>query len=113
MAEIYFNEQNYQAAERHYQNALLIQSQNTQALIGLAKLYGRDKIRLDQALEVAEKAVKIQPSAPHLNILSWIYHRKGEYRLATKSIQRAIDLDPSNTLYQRGLKQIQKSIQNP
>jgi len=113
LAEIYFNEQNYQAAEKHYQNALLIQSQNTQALIGLAKLYGRDKIRLDQALEVAEKAVKIQPSAPHLNILSWIYHRKGEYRLATKSIQRAIDLDPSNTLYQRGLKQIQKSIQNP
>ncbi len=113
LAEIYFNQENYQAAEKYYQKALFIQPQNTQALIGLAKLYGRDKIKLDQALEVAEKAVEIQPSAPHLNILSWIYHRRGEYRLAAEAIQGAINLDPSNTLYQRGLKQIQKSIQNP
>lgn len=98
-AEIYFRQRDYQAAEQHYQNALQFQPKHTQALIGLAKLYGQDETKLDQAAEAAKKAVQLQYSALNLNILSWIYHKKGRYSLAEEAIQRAIALDPTNLLY--------------
>lgn len=62
-------------------------------------MYGQDETKLDQAAEAAKKAVQLQYSALNLNILSWIYHKKGRYSLAEEAIQRAIALDPTNLLY--------------
>ena len=46
----------------------------------LAQLYIAHNTRLDEALELAQKAVEIQPnSVSNLNTLSWLYYLNRDY----------------------------------
>ena len=80
----------------------------------LAQLYIVHNTRLDEALELAQKAVEIQPnSVSYLNTLSWLYYLNRDYVSAEEAIQNALTLQPDNPVLNKGLLAIQAARQKP
>jgi tetratricopeptide (TPR) repeat protein len=57
--------------------------------------------RLDEAVELVERALKVDPANPsYLDSLGWAYYRKGEYGRAKEYLTRAADRLPRNSVVQ-------------
>lgn len=68
LGDVYRQEERFEDAEREYRRALILQPQDTGALFGLSlALLGNRQS--DQALHVAQEALKNNPSDPELNLV--------------------------------------------
>ena len=75
MGRIYAEREQYQQAEIAYQNVIKAKPSFADAYERLAHLYGSWGKYQKKALELARKAVELQPdSAEYLNTLSWLYY---------------------------------------
>ena len=69
--------------------------------------------KFDEALILAQKAVKISPTAANLDTLANAYYQKRNYNLALKTIERALDKDrQSLDDFKKTKKKILKAIQS-
>lgn len=69
----------------------------------------QQKLKLDKAISYARTAIKLDSSnASYYNTLAIISYKIGDLETAEKSIRKAIEIEPNNSLYQEGLKQILK-----
>lgn len=83
----------FEVAEKYYQDVLKQQPENAAALNNLAWLFNRSNRA--QALEFAEKAVRLQPKQPALlDTLAEIYATQGKYDLAIEKQKQALNLAP-------------------
>ena len=113
LGKIYVEQNQFKLAESAYLRAIEIQPSFHRAYERLAHLYGQTGSRINQAVELAEKAVEFQPnSAVYLNTLSWLYYINKDYMQAENAIKKALVLQPDNRLYQRGLKAVQRAMAN-
>lgn len=74
----------------------------------LAWLYAKQGIRLDDAMDLAKKADKLQPeNASILDTMGWIHYHKKEYTQAQKIFQQSLMITPGNPtmLYHLGVVQ--------
>ncbi len=56
-------------------------------------------LKLDEAIEMVEKAVKIEPENPaYLDSLAWGYYKKSDYQKAYEYIKKAVDIISSKNL---------------
>ncbi|WP_346894770.1 tetratricopeptide repeat protein [uncultured Roseibium sp.] len=54
-------------------------------------------LKLDEALGMIKKAVKLRPTDGYIvDSLGWVYYRLGKYEEAVKELERAIELRPSD-----------------
>ena len=67
----------------------------------LAKLYLNSGRKADQALRLANLALKQDPVADSYFVVGWALSKKQNYVAARKSLQKAITLEPSNRTYQQ------------
>jgi len=88
----------YAQAEQHYRTVLKLQPESAAALNNVAWLLNRDK--KPEALEYAERAVKLQPKqAPLLDTLAEIYASKGQLEKAIEIQKQAVSLAPDAHLH--------------
>jgi tetratricopeptide (TPR) repeat protein len=121
LGEIYAKQKQFEPAEKAYQRAIEIQPTFASAYERLAHLYGvvptpslsqgEREQRLGKALELARKAVELQPDSPdYLNTLSWLYYLNKDYADAEQAIKKALLLQPDNHVFKEGLKAIQQAM---
>ncbi len=67
------------------------------ALNYLAYTWAEMRSNLDEALTLAERAIKIKPNAGYiLDTIGWIYFQKNSYSSALKYLKRAVELIPDD-----------------
>lgn len=74
----------------------------------LAKLYLKSDIKLQEAKNLAEKAVKQGPTAVNYMALSQACDKNGDTAGAISAAKQAVELEPSNPIYQRIYQVLQK-----
>ena len=88
----------YEQAEQQYRAVLKLQPENAPALNNVAWLLNREK--KPEALEYAERAVKLQPTqAPLLDTLADIYASRGQMEKAIEVQKQAVSLAPGAHLH--------------
>jgi tetratricopeptide (TPR) repeat protein len=88
--------QRWAQAEAAYLAALKVEPANAVALNNLAWMAADRKVKLDQALAWANKAVSLQPDVPeYQGTLGWVYRARGDMARAERVLQKAANLEPA------------------
>lgn len=107
VGKLYSGKQRYQDAETAYQRAIELDPSLGKAHERLAHFYGMQREHLGKAVELAHRAVDLEPESPVcLNTLSWLYYLQADYAKAEHYIRQALARQPENSTYQRGLEAI-------
>ncbi len=94
---IYDSQKNWEKSDEIYQKAITIDSTNVLLLNNYAYSLAERGIKLDEALKMAEIAVKADPnSSSYLDTIGWIYYKLGDFENAKTYILKAIDNDKEN-----------------
>ncbi len=74
--------------------------------------YARKAENLDRALELCEKALRLNPPNPELihDTKAWVYYRKGNLEEAEAEMKRAARIAPENEVIQQHLLIIQRAV---
>ncbi|MBU2643496.1 tetratricopeptide repeat protein [bacterium] len=107
----------YAKAETVYKELLAINPQDNVALNNLAWMYltakNKEMHKVEEALQLALKAVELSPSPANLDTLAEAYYQKKEYQKALKTVERALDRDRQGLDdFKRTQKKILKAIQS-
>lgn len=76
----------------------------------LVRLYLVSNRKLEEATELAQTAVELEPVASNYFLLSSVYQRTGDLERALAAIERAMELDPVNREYQRTHELIREKL---
>jgi predicted Zn-dependent protease len=109
-------------AEEQYLRTLAIDSEAAVAANNLAWMLMESNRNLDQAMQLAQTAVRKLPEDPHVNdTLGWIYYRKSMFPSAIRHLESSVARDPANpvaqyhlgmALYQNGdVEKARKALQ--
>jgi superkiller protein 3 len=93
-------------AEAPFQQAIELAPQNAAAYTGLAQMYmllGED---VEKAAELAETAVKLEPTAPNYFVLAATRERLQDWPGAAAALERAIELDPTDPDYEKAYEKL-------
>jgi len=64
----------------------------------------RQKERYPYAIQMVEKALKLEPESAHIwDTLGWLYHESGMQEQAIEAMKQAIAIDPQSEYYQKNL----------
>ncbi len=97
MGMIYDSMERYEVSDSLYERALAIDSANVLISNNYAYSLSERGIKLNRALELAEFAVKEEPTnSSYLDTIGWVYFKLGNYSKAIKYIKKAIEEDKSN-----------------
>ncbi len=108
-AKVHFRNESYGLAEKHYRRAVEQAPNDTEAWIGLAASY--DHLgRFDLADRAYEAATKLAgPSPVILNNMGYSYLLREERDRAQRTLERALNMDPGNTVIRGNLDLLQRS----
>ena len=88
-------------AERAFAEVTRLAPNQPEGHSALAQLYLQANRNPDDAVRLAETAVKLAPEAPYLAILSQARARSGDRQGALAAINQALDLQPANGQYRQ------------
>ena len=79
--------------ERDMRRLIELQPDNAHAYNALGYTLADQSLRLDEALALINRAIKLQPEDPFiLDSLGWVHYRLGNYGLAVGSVRKAFEL---------------------
>lgn len=82
------------AAEEDFRAALAINPEQPQVLNYLGYSLVEEQRKLDEALDMIERAVAASPDSGYIvDSLGWVYYRLGRYEEATVQMERAVELE--------------------
>ncbi|GAB5404389.1 MAG: hypothetical protein Aurels2KO_26200 [Aureliella sp.] len=99
VARLYMGLQQIDEAEKTLVAFVDNNPDNIRALRSVARFYVEAKPTPEKAVELAEQATKLDPSATGHATLASTYERVGRIADAAKEMRKAAELDPSNTVY--------------
>lgn len=108
---IYERQESFDMAEKHYREALKIDSDFAFAANNLAYILATKKVNLQEAMVFASKAKKILPDDPNvMDTIGWIYYQQGLLDFALKELQGAVEKlnDNPTVLYHLGMVHYKK-----
>ncbi len=83
---------------------------NAAALNYLGYMFADKDVKLNEALELVNKAVELEPtSGAYLDSLGWVYFRLGNLDLAEKNLSHAVRLEPFDATVQEHLGDLYKA----
>lgn len=89
---LYDNMKMYSKCDSIYTQALQIYPENDLILNNYAYTLAERSYRLDFALEMAKKAIKIRPdNGAYLDTIGWIYYKLSKFNLALEYIKRSLE----------------------
>ncbi|MCX8053752.1 MAG: tetratricopeptide repeat protein, partial [Armatimonadetes bacterium] len=84
-------------AERAYRAALTTAPNSAALMNNLAYFYAEEGIKLDEALLLAERAVRLLPNDANIvDTLGWAQYKKKRYSDAARTLERAVRLKPDD-----------------
>lgn len=104
---IYINQKQFTQAIQAFQRAITVDSAAAEAYNNLARVYAGLGKELQQAIDLAKKAVSLAPTAKHYDTLAYAYYRNQQYPQALAAINQAVALAPNVTEYRKLLLKIQ------
>jgi tetratricopeptide (TPR) repeat protein len=82
---------------KHMREIIEIDPNHAEALNYIGYTYAEQGVRLDEALSLIEKALKIKPDSGYIiDSLGWIYYQKGQYAEAVKHLEKAAEMLPTD-----------------
>jgi tetratricopeptide (TPR) repeat protein len=97
IGEIHQAARRYGQASEAYEKILAVNPNSLAALNNLAYVDSEYLNKVDDALQLATRARKINPTDPHLaDTMGWILYKKHEYDLALTAIQESADKQPGD-----------------
>jgi tetratricopeptide (TPR) repeat protein len=99
-------------AETHYKRARYLWPDWAAAYHALAELYMIGNRNFEDAVQMAAKAVMLEPNAARYYLLSAACIKTRNLEGALNAIRRAVELDPEDQRYQGLLKQLEKAAAN-
>ncbi len=86
---------NWELAEPDFRRALELNPEHPQVLNYLGYSLVEEQIKLDEALDMIERAVAAQPESGYIvDSLGWVLYRLGRYEEAVIHMERAVELEP-------------------
>jgi tetratricopeptide (TPR) repeat protein len=93
----FFEPRNWDAAERYYRRALILNPRNAVALNNYGYALAERGIKLEKAEELIKRALELEPNnGAYLDSLGWVYYKQGRYEEAIELIEKAIKLQPDD-----------------
>ena len=90
---------NWDAAERDFRTSLALSPDQPLVLNYLGYGLADQNLRLDEALELVQRASQLQPSDwSIIDSLGWTYYRLGDYENAARILEQAISLKPDDPI---------------
>jgi tetratricopeptide (TPR) repeat protein len=87
--------------------------EHVEALNYLGYSYADRGINLDDALELIEKAVELEPERGYIrDSLGWVYFKKGMYKEALREIKKASDIEKDDPLILEHLGDVYLKLDN-
>jgi len=94
-------------AEEAFRETIKRSPQRAEGYASLAQLYLRTGRKPVEAKTLAQKAVKLQPTAPNYFLLAGACEKNGDRTAALTAIEQAVKLKPDNDEYRRVQRRIQ------
>jgi tetratricopeptide (TPR) repeat protein len=97
LGDVYRKREQWAEAEEMYRKAIAVYPPQVAGVVwlyqNLASLLADRGIKLDEALQLAQKVVKAQPgNAAYGEILGWVHYRRGELAEAEAALKKSIEL---------------------
>jgi Tfp pilus assembly protein PilF len=93
LANAYDSLQEYERSDSLYRASLKLDPENSTILNNYAYSLSQREMRLEEALEMAERALESEPeNGAFLDTVGWIYYKKQEYGKALDYIQKSISV---------------------
>ena len=106
---IYINQRKFEPAILAFKQAIAVDDAAAEAYNNLARLYAGLGKEMQQAIDLAERAVALVPIAKHYDTLAYAYYRNAEYDNALVAINQALALAPHADGYNKLLLKIQEA----
>ncbi|MDE0424051.1 MAG: tetratricopeptide repeat protein [Candidatus Poribacteria bacterium] len=106
---IYINQRQFEPAILAFKQAIAADNTAAEAYNNLARLYAGLGKEMQQAIDLAEHAVTLMPTAKHYDTLAYTYYRNAEYAKALTVINQALALAPDANEYNKLLLKIQEA----
>ena len=95
-------------AEESFVKAIKLAPEKSDGYRELALAYLKSDIKLQEAKKLVEQAVKLEPTAVNYMALSRACDKNGDTAGAISAAKRAVELEPSNPIYQQIYQALQK-----
>ena len=105
---IYINQHQFDPAIAAFERAIAVDNTAAAAHNNLARLYAGLGKEMQQAIELAQQAVALAPTAKHYDTLAYTYYRNAQYAQALDAINQALSLAPNVGAYSKLRAKIQK-----
>ena len=86
----------YGQAISAYERAMAIDPKFYLAYLELARILGENGMDLERALQLAQKAVELKPTAQGFGLLASLYLKKGMYGEANQAVEKGLALNPGD-----------------
>lgn len=95
IATLYYSTNKREKAEEYYRKAIEIKPDSAEALNNLAYLLAESNKKIEDAMSMAETAVKLEPSnASYLDTLGWLYYRMEQFDKALDILLKSAQIAP-------------------
>ena len=106
-AQLQEQSQEYGNALKYYYEAMRLQPQNLDYVLGATRVLARDKSKLKQAANLMTEAIEKHPASPEPYVeLGSIYTRSGMYLRARRTLQGALAKFPDHAGIKQGLAEV-------
>lgn len=106
---VYINQRQFEPAILAFKQAIAMDNTAAEAYNNLARLYAGLGKEMQWAIDLAEHAVTLMPTAKHYDTLAYTYYRNREYAKALTAINQALALAPDVDQYNKLLLKIQEA----
>ena len=104
---IYINQRQFEQAIAVFKRAIEVDKTAAEAYNNLARLYAGLGKEMQQAINLAQQAVSLAPTAKHYDTLAYTYYRNAQYAQVLDAINQAISIAPNVDEYNKLLSKIQ------
>ena len=104
---IYINQHQFDPAITAFKRAIAVDNTAAEAHNNLARLYAGLGKEMQQAIDLAQQAVALAPTAKHYDTLAYTYYRTAQYAQALDAINQAVSLAPNVKAYSKLRAKIQ------
>jgi tetratricopeptide (TPR) repeat protein len=109
LGNLYVRLQRPAEAEAAFRKANELAPDRPEPCFALAQFYLQGNTHPAEAVRLAQRAVELAPAAPHFYVLSRALARAGDRPAALTAVQKACELDPGNSQYEKLRTSLQRT----
>ena len=99
LAILYDEKSQWDNSDEIYIKLINTDDKDAQAYNNYAYSLVERNVKLDQALEMAKKAIEIEPENPsYLDTIGWVYFKLRDFKKAKKYISQSVELNNKNAI---------------